>query len=352
MSNQEHVLRYLSGMFPELHRNDGKLTLEAVYEELIGTRQVRIGGCPSPEIAVSIRDVLRHYMAINKPIPILSVFAPKKPDGGQVDIAELSALYMIQNLQERIQRHYKPGIEFRARIEDLTGSWLEGDKQNVWDDMNRYSDDFDDVRRALGLRFASFHRESHMFPRHFEYITEAKKYFDLFYAYIVATDEYSQSTWDKFPETKALQGAGWIGHIPMETRRYYYSRYSINGIMEPQKQLARYYTSIRLRNVYGFTGAKHDWADGKYIYLSFAPQIPGVDDSYLQRKIYYRSIPMSVAKGNVPFWRAKGIFELNGETRISLVPWHDARALDVFEDFIELQCGHRTVRVQADYILK
>src|SRR6266404_4182198 len=113
----EQIATFIKGEFPlYLQAKDASL-IDLLSEAIVGTGQVRFGSRPSPETLVAIRQVISHWIGQNLPIPFLVAWGSEKPDGSNIDIAELFALKTLSCLNARVKTFYAPGVTINVRIE-------------------------------------------------------------------------------------------------------------------------------------------------------------------------------------------------------------------------------------------
>jgi hypothetical protein len=134
------VDRFLVNELPGASFQHDENLVDKISELFMGTRNIRLAGCPAPESQVLIRGVIRTAMSRGVPIPVLSAAGPKKSNSGQVDLAEFSAMQKLVYLQERVSKYYEPGMSFRIRLEDVTGTFLEPIDSAY--EMEQYCKDF------------------------------------------------------------------------------------------------------------------------------------------------------------------------------------------------------------------
>lgn len=128
----------------EIHTNKEDL-LEILADLIFSTKENRVGPIPSPEHQVVVRDVIRQAIALNAPIPVLVPWGGRKAQihtSPRLDMAEVSGLYQIVDLDATIRRHYSPGLHVNIRIEDINANWLYRHEPDIAAMTERYSADF------------------------------------------------------------------------------------------------------------------------------------------------------------------------------------------------------------------
>jgi hypothetical protein len=349
-SNSDIIAAFVRKEFPEVLNEQPESILDGVMAEMIGTRQVRLAGRPTPESEVAMRDVVRKCVQQGHPIPVLVVSDPKKPIIGEsIDIAELSALKMLECLNRRVKVYFPPGITVRIRLEDSTGCYLEEGVVGLHETMERYIGDFCTLTRVLGYDFIEPVREQTLMSAE-QLRIAADKIFPLLMAYLVESDPLPDDQWQSLGSWKQLAEIGWQGSIPREMRKYYHERYqNLFPEYDESKRLAvtaKYLAGTLARYQLKATGVASSWPG--FFQINFAPPVPGIPESLVSTRLYYRTVPLGHTRRHLPFWRAKGFLKLNGETRISLASWSEP--LDFNRFAISFSNGEETVIVRSDYV--
>lgn len=345
------IVDLLRHEFPVL-RNGDESQLNAVMAELIGSSQTRNGPRPNPESEVAMREVVRRCITAGSPIPMLVPSGPKKPvQGMSVDIAELAALRTLACLQTRVSRHYPPGLEIVFRMEDVTGWVLEGHEARTRDSIENYLADFEKLVRILDYgNFIFPIRESALVTE--EAMRAAIEQIEpTISAYVRDTDVNGLEGYEKLESWQQLKALGWSGRIPVEQRQFYHCRYQrLFPKMTAEERtdlMVRYLANTLARYQLKATGAKPDW-EGNF-QLSFAAPVPGNPPNLTSTRIYYRTLPLHLAKHHLPFWRARGFLKLNGDAKFSLATWGDK--LDLTECAVVFQNEMESVTIRTDYLL-
>lgn len=351
--NLEMITNFFRTEFPDLAGGNTESLVALIADKMIDSRNYRLAGRPTPESEVAIRDVIRLSLESGKPIPILVVCGPKKPQSGEsIDIAELSALRILACVQRQVQEFHPAGLDIRLRMEDTTGMYLEGLDRVVTDTMEKYITDMATLIRILGYNFITPIRESSLVnPSVF--IKEGHNLFPHFFDYLKESTIAPVEQWTNLDSFRMLQSFGWNGTIPPEMREYYHHRYSLlfpaMTELERLEVIARYFAITLARHKVKALAIDPEW-NGKFIQINFAPPVTGEPLNRTSNRLYYRTVPMSHTKKHLPFWRAKGYLKLNGQARISLATWNEPLDLTPFE--VELSRGMDTVTIRADYMIE
>lgn len=358
--NSEIITNFLMQELPQFAEGHSEVILDAIYDILVGSRQIRLAGKPKPESAVAIREVIREAMDKGVPIPILIVSGPKKsPLHESIDIAELSMLKIINSVYEQVTKFYRQGLEVRIRLEDTTGMYLENHlpTSDLMETMDQYCNDLQKLVRILGYTYIRPFRETEIVsPEHFAKMSE--EIATLLFDYMVASAQISDTNlWSQLESYKKLEELGWKGIIPHEMREYYRNRYlHLFPEWEEKDRLivtAKYLASTLVRyktDAIGrvIPGGRY-WSN--YIQINFAPPVPGMPNTLATTRLYYRTMTLNNTKKHAPYWRTKGILVLNGNVRMSLMNWDEQNeTLTPFA--ITFSDDNESVNVNADYILE
>jgi hypothetical protein len=317
---QTLMLRYFQSQFQALANAGSKEDiLELLTAALISTSNTRYGPKPSPESQVAIREVIKGALDTNSPIPVLVPWGGRKTVVDRsVDVAEVTALKVLDYLQRAVTQVWAPGLEIRIRIEDTGADYLYQHENSAGHEASaRYSADLVKLVEALGLRtFITPVRESTLMDS-FEYFGLADRIAKPMFDYLVDSEVLglgaNTTTWQQ------LQCFGWTGEIPLAQREYYYKRYqAANPLIshnDAVAQLARYFAGSLARYKLNGTAKKSEWGS-KFIQLSFVPPVPGAPVSLTGKTLYYRTIPAKISSNHMPPWRAKGYFKINDDDEI------------------------------------
>jgi len=350
--NAGDIIRFVQVEFPEATPVGGEAQLEAIMNEMIGSRQIRQAGRPNPESEVAMRAIVRKCIEQDKPIPVLVVSGPKKPVvGASIDIAEISAMRMLSCLNKRVQQIHAPGVEFRIRLEDITGYYLEGHINGVRNSIEQYITDLTKLLRIFEWDFIKPVRESTLMTEE-QFSEKSDSIAGPILEYLYDLEHSDQTQWEQLKSFMKLRDIGWQGTIPPEMRAHYHARY-IHLFPESDedarlKVMSRYFGSTLARYQLGATAVDPSWESA--FKINFAAPIPGIPKSLTSTVLYYRTVLYSQSKRHMPYWRTKGVLKLNGKTRISLVPWLNNEDIHPFSLMLHNDTDH--VTVQSDYILQ
>jgi hypothetical protein len=277
---------------------------------------------------------------------VLIPFGPKKPKGGAIDIAELSALKALSDLQTQAKVHYEPGFHFVVRLEDSTGRLLEKGEPGLIEDMECYMDSIMRLKDILRYNFISFRREGDIVPfKEFEKEVEFVK--GVISVYLDETEGAEGES------SEDLAEIGWTGGISADMREFLMSRCKIylpeQSTRQHQATMSTYLSCALARRRLGASGALAEW-NGRHLELSFAPPTP--DQPSHSPRIFYRTVPRSQGRLHVPPWRARGILKIKDDKpRFSTMRWPDAQAADLSHGKITISRQSDEVVLQADYLI-
>jgi len=293
------IERFVHNMFPGVLQTDSETVLDTVINIFLGSRQVRLTPLPAPEVQVNLRSIARKHIEAGTPIPVLVPFGPHKPnDELSVDIAELAVLKRLRCLQHDVQQHYKPGLHFTVRLEDLTGLVIRGEKTNL--PQRQYCRDFEGLVHCLELcSFVTVLRESS--------VVSEKKFLEHARA---AAPKFLDSFWGDEDAKAWLGEMGWKGAIHPDTLDFIRQRQARRHGGDHRAvdaSASRYFASALARRI---TGATME-AEGGSLHLYFAPPMPGVDWRLHGSRVYYRTVPLRASRRHLPPWRAEGYLRVN-----------------------------------------
>lgn len=304
---REVIERWMGREFPLLSSGRTDDVMIAVVEEIIASKQYRVGPRPNPESEVLIRDAVRQLVSAQLPINVLIPSAAVKlPFGSNLDVAELAALKVLDCLNRRVKRHYAPGISVRMRMEDLTEYTITRDQPSIELITAQYISQFARLVKVLGYsEWMTLVPESSLVDRDsWDIVTD--EYTQLFLDFLNETDDKPNTP---VPQSSILSIDGWKGGVSLEMREYLKARYrkSYPNVYDAQHNLmmARYLSAILARKALGATGA----VPGKRVELTFAPALP--DAPLASPRVYYRTVPLSQTSMHIPYWAAKGYLVLS-----------------------------------------
>ena len=326
--------------------------LEALTSAFLATNNLRYGPIPSPEVLVGIRDEIRGAILEQKSIPVLIPWGGRKADlRSGLDVAEVMAMRQIQDLQHRVTGFYAPGIKANIRLEDVNAYLLfESDGAAGRIAVAQYVEGMKALIEVLGMSdFLTPRPESSMFTEH-EYMRTARLIEEPLATYLTMTDNMADEALHKTSMYEALKAEGWQGIIPTEQRIYYlklYARlYPSAGHQENLARMARYFAGAWARHKLGGIG-------GKGIQIAFTPPVPGAPDGLFSKRVYYRTLPASMARTHIPGWRARGYLKISDSSVTpKLASFHDLpEGLEHCSVTLSSDDGISRVTVETPYVV-
>lgn len=339
------VDRFLLNELPGATVANNESLVDVVATLFMGTRTIRLAGTPSPESQVMIREVIRSAISQGRPIPVLSTSGPKKNNSGQVDLAEFSAIQTLVCLQERVTKYYKPGMDFRIRLEDTTGIFLE--QVDAAYDMQQYCSEFARLCAILESRLQPAESFVHAWKESSN--KEGSDKMLMLACDNVSAFQYAIATGNQ----KLVEEAGWRGGVTPEWRKFLEDRYLRlfpSWTVDDREHLAAKYLSMTLaRHLTHMLGNDPDWdIDGKHLELNFAPPSPGAPTA--STRVFYRTMSTKQTKYHIPFWRGKGFFRLtDGTLRMGLIAGSD-HSHKFQAGTLEIASSTDTLRIAADFL--
>jgi hypothetical protein len=317
-----------------------ELLVDRLMTLIINTRQIRLAAAPNPESQVLMRTVVRRAIKVNEPIPVLVPSGPKKPNGGAIDLAELSAVWILSCLDKQIRRYHPPGIKVRIRLEDETGFYLEeGMSEHLERDIRGYTFLFSLLCRIVNDEALHPFEESRISNgRITELARELQPAFEA-----VLSGQASIS---------ALHDLGWKGPLSQSLRDSLDERFlklfpymtTAERIRHASKYLANTLARVRVKA----TGWDPEWAPEGAIEISFAP--PSPDSPLATRRVFYRSAMLNHCKLHMPFWRARGFFRNDSAgLRVSLRPFN--MPVNLIPGTILLEKDGESIEVNAGVLI-
>lgn len=320
-----------------------KRVTEAVFTEIVGSKQVRKGPRPSVDSENSMLSVIGHYVERELPIPFMVPWGSEKPDGGTIDIAEYCALKTLWCLHRRVQTHYNPGVVFHIRMEDASAPHLFYDRADAARrEAQVYCDAFENLVQVLDVgSTVRVRRESAMVAEQtFNEVADAIVPFMERHLLDLTSEAYYQE----------LAALGWRGSVSSATVSEYMGRYQHLYPTKNERErlhiLARYLSAALARKKLGIRGDDPSW-NGGFLDLSFVEQSRTSGYSFPNR-VYYRTIPEGVSSYHLPAWRAKGhlVFEEAG-ARPRLAPFKETLGLKPGELVLERE--RTSVRMRCNW---
>jgi hypothetical protein len=288
--------------------------LDAVTAAFVATGQVRQGPSPKPEGLVAIRKVISAAMEGKKPIPVLVPWGSKKPiNGDSVDVAEIMALRQLEQLQERVQRFYKPGVIIDVAVEDVGGEYLWQDEGSATLISSRqYVEDLVQLGVVLNIEGLHIIPESRIVEAKV-FWAKAKEFFEPLYTILGGMGALTM------PDAlHTLQGLGWKGDVPQVMVDFYMKQYEkiypAYSAAFRVKKLAMYLAQSAARYAVGAKVA-FDWKD--WVQVNFTQEIPGMPAGLADRRLFYRTIPAGISRTHLPPWRAQGYLLVRNDNTVT-----------------------------------
>lgn len=278
--------------------------VEAVYKEIVGTKQTRRGAMPDPAAAARIKWVIGLYVERGLPIPFMVPWGSEKPDGTIPDCAEYGAVKTMTCLNARVKAHYEAGVVCNIRAEDVSAPHLFFDRaDDARREAQRYTNALKALVRVIGDGSVAVRAESSM-TSEAVFNTAADEILPLMERHI------------KDPDDVAVLGVlaelGWKGTVSSETRHEFMVRYrKLYPLKDDAWRLhvvARYFSGVLARKRLGLRGDDPTW-EGKFLDLSFV-EPSRLNDGIFPTRVYYRTVPLSQTSDHLPPWRAKGYLQM------------------------------------------
>jgi len=343
--------------FPNISSMDGKQVLDAVTSELVGTSQIRFGPAPNPESLVAIRSVIRNAIHDGRPIPILVPWGSKKTDSTRsVDIAELCAIKTLNCLNTRICNFYPAGAVFAVRLEDLSGYYLFEDEGEVARKSSvKYCNDFVNLIYALELNSVINPIKETDLCEETVFNATCDFFQPMLLEYLQESDKNGIEKSVEMLSYQKLLKSGWVGTIPLEQRSYYYSRYEkvYHANFETQQiKLSRYLAASISRYKLGMKGNPQHWGSD-FIYLAFVPAVPGIPESLVSKRLYYRAIHAKYTRDHVIPWRGRGYLRIFNDNTVTPAIASFGVEQEYIKSEVEISGRHGTkATLMIDYVLK
>lgn len=323
---------------------------DTLTQLLIGSKRLRSGNYPSISCVDSIKKLVHKKILNSEPIPIVVPMGPHKTIvNEQIDLAEIYALKTLSSLNSRVTECYPAGLKFYLREEDITGWFLTGTSASIRENIEQYLNNFNRLIKILGYeKFIIPFRESQLAS--FE---DVLALVDIYSApirnYISDTQNLTNNNYQKASSYRILKALGWKDEIPVEQRAFYQERYTRHyphkTRLEINEMMVNYLAISFAKSQLGALVPKESKHD--YIQLTFAPPVPGIPDDIASRRIHYRTLPSSISRLHLPFWRAKGFLTFEDQTvKPAINNWYSPR--EFHEHEITLGSGHDSVVVRAD----
>lgn len=315
------ILKYFNQEFPQISNMNHSDKIDIICDMMVGTKEIRYDCLPNPESLVTIRKTIRESIVNDVPIPVLVPWGSMKGDySGNIDVAEVSAINRIIQLNKAVSKVHKKGLDISIRVEDTSGYMLFAYDCNlniVQKAANDYCSNFArliqilDTQKCITISFESAMKNSSLFAK------QVEDHLQLFEDYLFDTHEvFDSENFTTFDSYKELNKIGWKGIICKEQRDHYYSSYTRlykdSDISISIKRLALYFCQSFVRSKLNMVGNKDYWES--YITISFVSPIKGLPEGYHNNRLYYRTLPMSQARTHMCPWRSKGYLQINGNS--------------------------------------
>ncbi len=368
---QKSVRGFLYQSFPQVMSEASQEDLlEGTFEAIMGSGQVRYGPKPNIESQAAIRSVVRAAISDHAPIPVLMPYGSRKPDiSTGVDVADLSALRMLEALNNSVRTYYAPGLDIRLRLEDTTGEFLfEEEGESFLRHSRKYVQDMINLIEVLGMTFISPVKESDLmrqpdsrgigFKPEF-YDTDgfwklARDSRELFVAYLTESRGLPDDQKIYAPTFIPLMEAGWNGPINDEQRAFYINQYKRRYPAARDEELiymlATYFASVRARVLMGAMGQRTEWGKD-YLKFYFGAPVPGVPKELVDKTIHYRTIPASFSRNHIAPWRSRGYLRIHedGTATPALMSPFEAQHVVLQPASVTFETDHKKVEVDVSY---
>jgi len=355
------IPQYHSGIIAQIESeiilpvtSTGSSIYTLIVNELIGTGQVRFGPRPNEATFDRLHRIVRANVQKNSPIPILVPSGPKKPHSGEsIDLAELYAMRMMMCMHNRVSEVYPPGCKFYVRLEDLTGYALEAHEVEIRQDIEKYISDYQNLCNVLGYGQIIHPIRESMVTTESAYMNCVAQIFPVMADYLRYTDINGVGSAYHSDAYQELLRMGWIGVVPKEQRDFYKGKYERIYPDFPQSRIndliAMYFSVTLARERVGLVILPKGM-DKDFVQMNFAPQVPGIPEGFASNRVYYRAIPLSISKSNIPYWRAKGFLKLGQTVQPCLTTWADPTQFSKMTIHLDHPSNGIGVDIRADFI--
>jgi hypothetical protein len=345
----EIISRYFQSGFPKSATTSKSQILDIVTDLLVGTKEYRQGPKPSVESLYTIRQTLAKAIEKGVSIPVVVPWGGRKMDKTLgLDVAEVSAIRQILQVDNVVRKVYAPGLKIRIRIEDLNAEWLYKEITGI----KRYSYDLKtlvDLVKGEAQMIGVLETEMMDYG---EYMQLSARYSDLLKTVLKVQTMSPNADIREISAFKELLSKGWKGEIPLEQREYYLKRYRK---LYPELQEDDYIT--KLADYFGGSKARHDMKglgaptleDGSYLQINFATPVPGAPRDMFSNTLYYRTIPESYGRTHIAPWRGKGYIEILDDNPIPKITCEKINGM--YESEITIEGEDNSVNVRTDYTL-
>ncbi len=273
----------------------------------IASKQVRIGCTPTPDQRQFLWELINRHQSLRQPIKVETLWGGLKGYGlspfETADLVDLMALKRYACLQQQVQTHYKPGIDVKIIIEDLT-SWMLCEQPELCaHKIALYIESLRDMLAQLDMPFVSFLPESRLIEDHVHYRQTVH-----IYATRLAAKYRDSSV--------SLEDIGWNGpiiwdhYLPRAANKYPY-------LTSDQRlfKVALYLGNALARKNFGVVKSPDS------IKISFAPYPKGVAPYLYNGRLEYKVKSCKHDKRSTPPWITYGSIKDND--------WHPESVYDV-----------------------
>lgn len=291
---------------------------EAILNILMGTRQIREGSKPSIDYQYNSVMKIKEAIERKEKISVVIPAGPKKPglEGDYVDLAELWFMKILYEIGRKVHALYEHGIVFHIILEDASMAIFEPEIPRSLADS--YHRKLSRLVYVLGYtQYIDIVPESQLITAH-ELDEVSQEIFPSIIRFLEAGVDIPQ----KIEALNEMKELGWQGGISEDTLEFYYHSFSKNypgkTLFEIRHHIARYLSVSYARyKLSARSITSHDIVAGN------AKRVPGVGfDKY--SRIFYRTVPLYKTKTHIPFWRARGIIQTEGnEHTTKLVAFSD-----------------------------
>lgn len=255
---------------------------EAISAAVLGTKQLRYGPLPTPEVQTTIRAVLRDVAVVDFFVPWGAV---KQETTAKLDVLEFMALRQLACVRDALTR-FGVASRFHFRLDDNSDRYLLGEDRVP--QIAEYTLSFEKLVEAV-LPGAWVNRET-KYATYEEFRSEAEKLTPAFYRVIKGLDDPS-----------ALAKVGWKGAIPQEQLDYYYAAYRVFYPGQDHAHIAaKYFAGALTRHRLKATTLP----PGPHVSVSFSKPVPG--HPLAGNRVFYRTLPERYTHHHKAPWGGRG----------------------------------------------
>jgi len=316
MSQVGKLEKVLQDIFPRPCRygtcNKGEYSGLTIVDRLIDTEESRIGGAPEGAAKEALCKEAETATKHGSPLVLMGIYGTPRhldhPELNTAQLADMSAVMMVQAALDRVHSAHEPGAQFRMIDEDLTALWLDiaqhptgqagkeqfksvykkyyEDRKRLLDTLEKEglintgntkielvseSDLYESVWKKSGA-IAPNSEEDYLErceknrPEFLCYLASSGKIIQKYYGEDdqswIASSENSE-LWEKCqneivntPEFSAIRRMGWQGIIPPEMRKFYLEKFRTilgNANLKADDELLLFHVATYLAS----TLAKH-----------------------------------------------------------------------------------------------